>query len=174
MDDERTGMFKWALSGEEMITQFQHLCRGEQATSTPVTQTMPDGTKYETVQTKWTKVSDALMNELGIQSVSSTLYSFLNRNVFLTNLSEHRGMNLARDILLAVNEELFLNRKKYDLLSTNFNSVVTKVETLCISAIQRPFEQGEKKFWKGTSQEIIQKLESNKPPSQPAITFGGR
>lgn len=86
---------------------------------------LPNGETYSVPKLVWVKVSKPLLNEEGIQQITSILYSFLNRSVFLSNLSELRTMTLARRILLSVNKKLLLSTQPSKDAGSNYIYVHT-------------------------------------------------
>lgn len=113
MEPGNADFAKWALSGEDIVLSFQHILQGEMIKPEQDLKTLPDGNTYTVPKLVWVKVSRSLLNDEGIQQITSTLYSFLNRSVFLSNLSELRTMGLARRILLSVNKKLLLSTQPY-------------------------------------------------------------
>ncbi|MEM3859291.1 MAG: hypothetical protein QW478_07775 [Candidatus Micrarchaeaceae archaeon] len=162
MADERSDMFKWALSGEDIIVNYEHILQGEMIKTEIRTEVLPDGSQSQYPVMSWQKVSEPLMNAEGIQSITSTLYSFLNRSVFLSNLSEMKAMQLARNILLVVNRKILLRVKQFNISPENYEEVMSKLETLLIPSLLRAQDEGERKFFAKTTTELRQVLE--RPP----------
>lgn len=100
---------KWALSGEDIVLSMQHILQGEMIQAKSKVEQTPTGETYAVPQLVWVKVSDSLLNDTGIQQMTSLLYGFLNRSVFLSNLTEQRTMTLAQRILLSANKKLLLS-----------------------------------------------------------------
>ncbi len=164
MDDNegKEGMFKWSLSGEDIVIQFQHILQGDQLVATYKTETLPDGTTQQIQILEWDKKGDKLLNDVGIQQISTTIYSFLNRSVFLSNLTEARAMQLARDLLLTVNKKLFLDHEAFGLKESDYEHIITELEELVIPSLFRPVDEGERRFFTKTSSENRQIITTDK------------
>ncbi len=171
-DDGKEGMFKWSLSGEDIVIQFQHILQGDQLMATMKTEALPDGTTQQIQMLEWIKKGSPLLNETGIQQISTTLYSFLNRSVFLSNLTETRAMQLARDLLLTVNKKLFLDHLAFGLSDNDYEHIITELEELIIPSLFRPVDEGERRFFTKTSSENRQIITSDRSTA-PAGLFGG-
>ncbi len=157
-------MFKWSLSGEDIVATFQHILRGESLEIIEKTETDATGQPYTKQVAKWSKTneSEALLNSRGEKELTNTLYTFLNRNTYLSNFKESRALKIARDLLLAVNRDLFFYSDDFAMADRSYNFIITQLQTLLLAAIYRPVDEGERKFYKATVQEIRQVLSSTK------------
>lgn len=163
--DLQNDMFKWALSGEDIINTFEHILKGERLQEVEnKTIDKVTGEEIKTYSQEWVlhKGSRALLNESGISKIINSMYTFLNRNMYLANLSEERALKITRDVCLSVNRQLFFGNKLYNLSTDDYGSVVNQLLTLCLSATSRPMNEGERKFFKTTTQEIRQLVSSDK------------
>ena len=168
--DSKAEFAKWALTGEDIVSSYQHILEGEIVEPVIQQELMPDGTTTNVQVNQWTKKGTPLLSDEGIQQLTTTLLGFLNRSVFLSNLTEKRAMGLAQDILLTVNKKLLLSVKDFGLKTENYEQIITQLEGLMIPSLLRAFEEGERKFYAKTTQEIIQRIGSDKA-QQPQGVF---
>ena len=147
---------RWSLQGEDIVLIFEHILKGESLTQVPKEEVLPNGEKDTYMDIAWVKTGEQLLYDTGIQQVSTCIYSFLNRNTYLSNLSEMRSMMLARDTLLAVNKKLFVDAEKMGLKAEDYEHIMTELEDLVIPALLRPLEEGERKFQAKRGQEYKQ------------------
>ena len=105
-------------------------------------------------------VGASLMNDDGIASVIGTIQTIVNQVTILSNLSktdipilmDFLGDTLARDLMI--------NRVKYDIKSfAARDKIYFTALTSSYITMKRAFEEGDKRFWKGSVQEIHTKSE---------------
>jgi hypothetical protein len=162
VEDERSSLAKWTLSGEDITINIQHILKGEIIVPYERTEKLPDGTVYKVTDVRWQQKAKPMLSQEGIQQITTMLYGFLNRNVFLSNLTEKRAMSLARDILLMANKKLFLDAERFGLTPSNYALIITELESHIIPALLRAFEEGERKFLSKTTTELRQIVGSDK------------
>lgn len=108
-------------------------------------------------------VGSPLMNDMGISSVISQIQAILNQITSMSNLGKKDEVIVMLDFLadtLAI--DLMMNRETYGITNPTAR---TKIYFMALAPaymhLNRAFEEGEKRFWKGTVQEIKQTLQSN-------------
>lgn len=171
MADDNASLTKWQLSGEDITINIQHILKGEIIVPYDRVETLPDGTNYKITDVKWEAKATPMLSDEGIQQITTMLYGFLNRNVFLSNLTEQRAMGLARDILLMANKKLFLDAEAFKLTPSNYALIITELESHIIPALLRAYEEGERKFISKTNTELRQIVGSDKQQNAASNIF---
>ena len=103
---------------------------------------------------------EPLMNDSGITSVIGTIQSIVSQVTILSNLSKN-DINVLIDFLGdTLARDLMINRKEYGIKSFSSRDKIyfTALSTGYIT-MKRAFEGDDKKFWKGSVQEILTKSE---------------
>lgn len=110
-----------------------------------------------------TTVGEPLMNELGIKSVISLTQSIVSQVTVMSNLNIDEIAALRDYLADTLIKDLMINRKRYALKSENDRSriVFITISTAFI-CMKRAFEEGDKRFWKGSQQEITTRVEGAK------------
>lgn len=177
-DEQGTGVIKWAATSDDLIEMIEHELKGEELVENKTTYKDALGNDSEDVSYAWKKSDklDTALTEEGIKKIGRKLRTFLTRNVYLSNFSEEQTNKLAKDILLCINSELFYNAKQWRLKPEDYNSLITDMQALVIPSLRRPLGEGERKFYKTTTQELIQSVQSAKQSLANAATnlFGNQ
>jgi len=102
-----------------------------------------------------------LLNDLGINSVIGVVQSIVNRCTVMSNLNKHEipmVMDFLGDTLA---KDLMMNRIKYEIETTTARDKIffTALSTGFMT-MKRAYEEGEKRFWKGSQQEITTRIEN--------------
>jgi hypothetical protein len=101
------------------------------------------------------QVGEPLMNDYGISSVIGTIQALVNQITVMSNLDKFEVQMLMDFLADTLAKDLMMNRMNYDIKSSAtrdkiyFNALATTFVTL-----KRGFEEGDKRFWKGSVQEI--------------------
>ena len=111
--------------------------------------------------------NEPLMNELGVGSVLGQVQAIVSQITIMSNFEEKHimalinflGDTLARDLMMS--QEKYAIKNSYDRDKIYFESL-----TCAFVTMMRAFEQGEKKFWKGSQQEITTRIEGGKPANK--------
>lgn len=118
---------------------------------------LKEGARGELIET-----GEPLMNELGVSSVMGIIQSIVSQVTIMSNFTKNEipmlmdflGDTLARDLMM--------NRVTYDIKSP---AARDKIYFTALSSsficMKRAYEEGEKRFWKGSQQEIKTTVESN-------------
>ena len=106
-------------------------------------------------------VGKPLLNEVGLNNVLTQLQAAVSRNTFLTNLDEKNVFKITKLVARTLAIDLMINKKTYDIDSDTTCYIIHEI--CCIAAftaLNRPKGEGERKFWKGTQQEITTRMEN--------------
>lgn len=106
-----------------------------------------------------------MMNDVGINTVLLCMQGVVNQMTALSNLDEQEIYTILRDFTYNMVESLAFNRSKYNLEVTDRPVVVGSARRFLYIFMKRPFQEGDKKFFKGITQEIKQTTEISKPKS---------
>jgi hypothetical protein len=130
-----------------------------------ITMTNPDSELYKMELTfrsvtkdhkgRLIQMGTPLMNDYGISSVVGMVQSLVNQVTIMSNLSKQEvpmlidflGDTLARDLMIKRKEYAIAGSSERDKIY--FSALSTTFVTL-----KRGFEEGDKRFWKGSVQEI--------------------
>jgi hypothetical protein len=103
---------------------------------------------------------DPLMNESGISAVIGVIQSVVNQSTVMSNLSKGEVpimMDFLGDTLA---KDMMINRIPYGITSTTARD---KIYFIALSSafmtLKRAYEEGDKRFWKGSVQEISTRVE---------------
>ena len=106
------------------------------------------------------QIGEPLMNELGVNSVLGSVQSLVSRNTIMSNLNDREVSNLVEFIGDTLCMDLMLNRETYDIKTP---AARDKIFFSCVSTafvvLKRGFEEGDKRFWKGSQQDITMRNE---------------
>lgn len=107
-------------------------------------------------------LGDPLMNDLGVSSILGIISSCMNRNTIMSNLDEQEIANLMEFLADTLAQDLMMNRVNYAIKTTTAR---TKIFFSCLTSVfvvyKRGFEEGDKRFWKGTQQDITMRNEGS-------------
>lgn len=106
---------------------------------------------------------DPLMNDYGVSSVIGTIQSLVNQVSIMSNLDKQNISNLIDFIGDTLAKDLMMNTKKYGITSPTARDKIyfTAISTSFVT-LKRAYEEGDKRFWKGSVQEIRTTNDSQK------------
>jgi hypothetical protein len=109
------------------------------------------------------KVGEPLLNDLGISSVLGQVRGVLNTITSMSNLKNKNEVVMMVDFLAdTLAKDLMMNKIAYNITNpTARDKIYFMALAPAYMHLNRPLEEGEKRFWKGTVQEIKQTLQSN-------------
>lgn len=158
-----------------MPQQAEYMSYNNQLSNSIVTLTNPDSSIYKLELSLRGQILDIdgnpkiigkpLMNEDGINNVLCLTQSVVSQVTILSNLQKEipQLMLFLNDTLT---QDLMMNRVKYDIRGvtdrTRIHSIVMNISYM---TMRRAFEEGDKRFWKGSQQNIrteIVNTEGNK------------
>lgn len=113
------------------------------------------------------QIGQPLMNEQGITSVLQLTQTVLNQVTILSNFSKSEIPYLMGFINDTLVRDLMQNRIKYGIkdFSTR-DKLFFMVMTYCFIALKRGYEEGDRRFWKGSQQEIRTELVNAQQPKK--------
>jgi len=104
---------------------------------------------------------EALMNDLGISSIIGMVQSIVSRDTVLSNFNTAEILNLMGFLNDSLSRDLMINKTKYGIdSSSSRDKIYFSAMTMAYITLKRGFEEGDKRFWKGSVQEIYQKMET--------------
>jgi len=100
-------------------------------------------------------IGEPLMNELGVNSVLGQVQSIVNRNTIMSNLDNHEVSALMEFVGDTLARDLMMNRETYGIKSSaSRDKIYFSSLSSAFVVLKRGFEEGDKRFWKGSQQEI--------------------
>lgn len=111
--------------------------------------------KRETRSGELIKVSEPLMNDEGINSVLGIVQSIASQTTVMGNLDKHEVPQLMDFMADTLAKDLMMNRVKYGIVNpTARDSIYFASLSTSFSVMKRAFEEGDRRFWKGSQQDI--------------------
>jgi len=106
---------------------------------------------------------EPLMNEFGVSSVIGTIQALVNQISIMSNLKSGEISNLTNYIGDTLARDLMMNKTAYGIKSATARDKIyfTALSTSFIT-LKRAFEEGDKRFWKGSVQEIRTSTDAGK------------
>lgn len=103
---------------------------------------------------------DPLMNDLGINAITGIVQSLVSRLTIMSNINDNEVRNLMDFLGDTLSRDLMMNRIKYDIKTVSARDKIyfTALSTAFVT-LKRGFEEGEKRFWKGSQMEITNRME---------------
>lgn len=106
------------------------------------------------------QVGDPLMNEEGIASVIGQVQAIVNQVTVMSNMDKNDVPNLILYFGDTLAQDLMMNREKYGIKNISARARISTVALLsAYITLKRAFEEGDKRFWKGSVQEIKSTVE---------------
>lgn len=106
-------------------------------------------------------VGDPLMNDLGINSVIGLVQSVVSQVAIMSNFSKDDIPMMLDYLADTLARDLMASRMVYEIKSpTVRDRVFFTVLTSAFVTLKRGFEEGDRRFWKGSQQEIISRVET--------------
>ena len=96
-----------------------------------------------------------LVNEKGISSIIGIAQAIINRHTIMSNLNDMEVRMLMDFFADTLSRDLMVNRIAYDITDASAREKIYW-ETLSSAfvTLKRGYKEGDKKFWKGSTQEI--------------------
>lgn len=100
-------------------------------------------------------VGKRMMNDDGVASVIGSIQSLVNQVSVMSNLDNKNISNLIDYLADTLAKDLMLNRMAYGITSPSTRDKIfqTALSTSFVT-LRRAYEEGDKRFWKGSVQEI--------------------
>ena len=101
------------------------------------------------------KVGKPLMNEEGVNSVLGIAQSIINQVTILGNLNKTDIPSLMELLSDTLARDLMINKLRYEITdSTARDKIYFSTLSSAYITMKRAFEEGDRRFWKGSQQEI--------------------
>lgn len=105
-------------------------------------------------------IGDPLLNDLGISSIIGIVQTIVDQDTVMSNLNKDEIPMLIDFLGDTLAKDLMVNRKKYAINSSSSrDKIFFTVLTSSFICMKRAFEEGEKRFWKGSQQDITTRVE---------------
>lgn len=105
-------------------------------------------------------VGEPLMNELGVNSVLGQVQSVVNRNTIMSNLDQQEVVRIMDFLGDTLAHDLMMNRVTYNIkIPAARDKIYFSALTTAFVVLKRGFEEGDKRFWKGSQQDITMRNE---------------
>ncbi len=105
---------------------------------------------------KLESVGDPLMNDKGINAVMASVESIVHHTNTLSNFADQDMRFLIIGLADTITKDLMLNRLTYKIERKNRDIIVDNSVRFAYGFARRAFEEGDRKFWKGSVTEIRQ------------------
>lgn len=103
---------------------------------------------------------EPLMNNYGISSVIGTVQSLVNQVTVMSNLDKNEVSALMDFLGDTLARDLMMNKETYGIKSESVrDKIYFSALTSTFVTLKRAFEEGDKRFWKGSVQEINTRVE---------------
>jgi len=105
------------------------------------------------------QLGEPLLNEEGIKSIIGQTQSIVNQDTVMSHFQEEipQLLDLFADSLI---KDLMMNRVTYNIkIAAARDKILSMATVHAYTCLRRGFEQGERRFWKGSQQEIITHVE---------------
>lgn len=117
-----------------------------------------------------------LLNDRGVSAMMTYLKALVNQVTILGNIDPKEIPQTMEYFYTALIEDLMINRYNYDIKSLSDS---TRIHTVCCLfakvTLDRARSEGDRRFWKGTQQEIRHHLEQEeKKRGILGFNFGGK
>ncbi len=105
---------------------------------------------------------DALLNEKGVSAVIGHVQSLMHRVTIMSNLKDREIMMLMDYNADTLSRDLMMNRVHYNIKSpSSRDKIYYSALAMIFVTLKRADSEGDRRFWKGSQQEITTRLESN-------------
>ena len=95
------------------------------------------------------------MNEQGIRSILLQVRATMSRVAIMSNLNDKMVSELTLYMAESLAKDLMMNNDTYSIKNVSARTKIFRtVNTNVYIALKRAQDEGERKFWKGSSQEI--------------------
>jgi hypothetical protein len=102
--------------------------------------------------------AEPLCNDLGAERIVGHVRSLVNRVGIMSNLEKNDIPNLMMSFNDALIRELLRHKKKYGCIH-NRDTILNMANNLTYLCLRRAYMEGDKRFWKGSVQEIHSRVE---------------
>lgn len=106
-------------------------------------------------------VGKPLLNNKGINSVMAAIESVVHHMNALSNFTADDILYLHETLKDNLILDLMVNSLDYDVERQNRDLIVGNALRFAYTFMKRAFEEGDRRFWKGTTQEVLHKTEQS-------------
>lgn len=105
-------------------------------------------------------LGDPLLNDEGINRIMGMVRNTVSRITFMSNVKDNDIMMLMDFLGDTLAKDLMVNRMRYGIKDGSArDTIFFNILTPSFISLRRAFEEGDKRFWKGSTQEITNRLE---------------
>ncbi len=106
------------------------------------------------------QLGTALLNEEGISSVIGQVQIIVNQVTIMSNFTKYDIPILLNFLGDSLAKDLMMNRRTYQIKSTaDRDKIYFATLGSAFITLKRGFEEGDRRFWKGSTQEITTRVE---------------
>jgi len=107
------------------------------------------------------KVGQPLMNEQGINSIIAQVQALVNQVTIMSNLDDNDIPILMDFLGDSLAKDLMLNRVNYEMTDAAArDKIFFEALSTTFVCLRRAYKEGDKRFWKGSQQEITTRVEN--------------
>lgn len=107
------------------------------------------------------KVGDPLLNGVGINSVIGLVQSIVSQVAIMSNFSKDDVPMILDFLADTLARDLMVSRKVYGIMSpTVRDKIFFTVLTSAFVVLKRGLDEGDRRFWKGSQQELVTRVET--------------
>jgi hypothetical protein len=108
------------------------------------------------------QIGEPMMNEEGIKSVIGQVQAIVNKVTIMSNLKENLIIGELEFLADTLCRDLMLNRIKYKITNkSSRDKIYFSALVLSFNTMRRSVDEGERRFWKGSVQEVKQTIETD-------------
>ena len=106
------------------------------------------------------QMGDPLLNDTGIRSVLLQVRATMSRVAIMSNLNDKMVSELTLYMAESLAKDLMMNNTVYEIKNVSARTKIFRmVNTNVYIALKRAQDEGERKFWKGSQQEITTRID---------------
>ena len=100
-------------------------------------------------------MGNPLVNEEGVSSIIGICQAIINRHTILSNISDTQIRVIMDFFADTLSRDLMINRIKYEITDASArDKIFWEALSITYVTLLRGYNEGDKKFWKGSTQEI--------------------
>lgn len=104
---------------------------------------------------------EPLMNDYGVSNMYAIASSFINQPTVMSNLNKYEVPMLMKFLYDTLIRDLMQNRIAYGIKKSDVrDKILLSILANSFIILKRAFEEGDKRFWKGSVQEITSRIEA--------------
>lgn len=124
------------------------------------------------------KVGEPLLNDEGVRSVLGQTQAIVNRVTVMSNLEAQEVANLMDFMADTLAKDLMVNRVLYQIGNPSARDrIFFEVLATAFMCLKRAADEGERRFWKGSQQEITTNIGGGQKPKgllSKLVGWGGK